>query len=638
MKATPFESGQFFIGCNYWASNAGTHMWHEWDEEAIENDLRRLAEARVVNLRMFPLWSDFQPLKMHLGGGGAPREIRIREDLLPDTEAGRAGVDEVMLERFQRFCDLAHKYGLKLLVGLVTGWMSGRLFVPEMLQDRNVLTDPLALKWEIKFVRLMVRRFKDHPAIFGWDLGNECNCLAPLTNTNEAYVWASTISMAIRAEDQKLPIVSGMHGLGPEKFWRPQDQAEFLDILTTHPYPIFTPHCDTDPLNQMKSPLHATAESLMYAGIGGIPCFAEETGVLGPMVVSDENAADYIRMVMFTLMAHDCRGMMWWCANEQSALAHTPYDWDAVERELGLFRLNGEKKPVLEEMTRFSEFVEKLPFETLPQAICDAVCVLPAVEDVWAVAHGTFILAKMAGLNIRYVWSGQTIPDAKVYIVPSIEGTHALSRHTEYELIEKVKQGAKLVMTMDGPLMSPFADFSGVRVLTRAHHPRSTTTEFGGTTIPITTQFRVKVESVGAEVMARTAEGDILLARNSLGEGEVWTLLAPIEKIMSVEPGMVDSEDARPYHLFYRAMGLRCKCHVAEVDLPTVGLTEHIADENTRYLIVVNYEPFAQTAQLTLSEGWTIASCMSECDDMQPDGTSITLKPNNAVLLIITKH
>ena len=99
-----------------------------------------------------------------------------------------------------------------------------------------------------------------------------------------AYLWASTITNTIRAEDKEHPVVSGMHGLSPTATWSPEDQGEILDILCTHPYPLFTPHCDTDPLNEMKSILHSTAESVMYASLGGKPCFVEEAGTLGPMI------------------------------------------------------------------------------------------------------------------------------------------------------------------------------------------------------------------------------------------------------------------------------------------------------------------------------------------------------------------
>ena len=256
-----FEKGTFFIGRNYWASHAGMNMWHEWEPGIIDSDLKRLSEHGVNVLRIFLLWSDFQPLRMHTVGAQTPNQVRMGEDVLPDTDAGQAGVSETMLERFRYFLDTAEKYGHKLIVGLVTGWMSGRMFVPEMLQGRNVITDPLAIKWQIKYVRHMVRTFKDHPAIAAWDLGNECNCMGEAPTREAFYCWMAAVSMAIRVEDSSRPGISGMHGVRIEGKAAPRDQGELTDILTTHPYPLFTPHCDTDPINRMKSALHAAAES-----------------------------------------------------------------------------------------------------------------------------------------------------------------------------------------------------------------------------------------------------------------------------------------------------------------------------------------------------------------------------------------
>lgn len=637
MKSNHFEQGTFFVGCNYWASHAGMHMWHDWDAATVEDDFRRLSEARITTLRVFPLWSDFQPLRMHFGGGGVPREIRMREERLPHTEAGRAGVDETMVERFQVFCDLAEKYGLKLIVGLLTGWMSGRLFVPEMLQERNVLTDPFAIKWEIKYVRYMVKRFCDHPAILAWNLGNECNCMGPLDSAEQMYVWASTISMAIRCEDSKHYIVSGMHGMRPEGKQRPQDQGEFLDILTTHPYPIFVPHCDTDPLIQMKSPLHATAESLFYADLSGKPCFAEETGVLGPMMIDDDRAADYIRAVMLTLMAHDCHGMCWWCGFEQSELTQTPYDWNGVERELGLFYADKTKKPVLKEITRFSEFVEKLSFERLPERIVDAVCILNPTQDTWAAAYGAFILAKQANVDLRFAWVDDEIPEAKAYILPDQEGDASLPRHVQRMLAERVRNGAKLLMTMDGALMSPFTEWTGLRVRYRGHQPHAAQIVLDNAKVLAEAEYKLWCDSVGAEVLVSTEDGRIAFAKNAYGKGEVYTALYPIEKIASTVPGVTDSEDARPLYRFYEMAGLRSGEKIADVDLPTVGLTEHIAGEDKRYLVIVNYEPFAQTAKITLPEGWRITGCESVDGSAKVEGLLVALANNNGAVLTIQR-
>ena len=82
-----FTSGKYFTGCNYWASHAGTNMWRDWRPDVVEDDLRRLAEYNVRVVRMFPNWRDFQPLRIHYGGGSSEREIRLGEDPLPFTSS-----------------------------------------------------------------------------------------------------------------------------------------------------------------------------------------------------------------------------------------------------------------------------------------------------------------------------------------------------------------------------------------------------------------------------------------------------------------------------------------------------------------------------------------------------------------------
>ena len=389
------KPGEFVVGCNYWASHAGTRMWAEWDPEVVERDFRLLSDAGLQLLRVFPLWPDFQPIHLLRGGGGRPVEFRHGEAPLPDDPLRQAGLSHQAMEQFATFLDLAEKHRLKLLIGLLTGWMSGRLHLPPALEDLNPLTDPVAIQWEVRFVREFVGHFKAHPAIIGWDLGNECNCMGSATR-EQAYVWAATIANAIRAADPTRPVVSGMHGLSPTGAWRITDQAELTDLLCTHPYPIFTPHCDQDPVNTIRTILHSTAESRYYADIGGKPCLCQEIGTLGPVIASEKIAADFIRSCLFSLWANDCHGLVWWCANEQTELAHAPYDWHAVERELGLLRIDGSPKPVLNTITDFRRFLDQLPFRVLPQRAREAVCILTEDQDHWGVAYRTFILAKQA--------------------------------------------------------------------------------------------------------------------------------------------------------------------------------------------------------------------------------------------------
>ena len=74
-----FGAGKpYFVGCNYWASHAGTNMWRNWDEASVEADLRALSENGVEVIRAFPLWPDFQPLTAHEKWSSLLREVRNR--------------------------------------------------------------------------------------------------------------------------------------------------------------------------------------------------------------------------------------------------------------------------------------------------------------------------------------------------------------------------------------------------------------------------------------------------------------------------------------------------------------------------------------------------------------------------------
>ena len=644
---TLFTSGKYFTGCNYWASHAGTNMWRDWRPEVVDDDLRRLAEYNVRVVRMFPNWRDFQPLRIHYGGGSSEREMRLGEDPLPFTDAGRAGVDIVMADRFGQFCDIAQKHGIRLIVGLVTGWMSGRMHMPEAFQGKGLLSDPLVIRWQIRFVRYMVRRFKDHPAVAAWDLGNECNCMQGISH-DAAYLWASAITNTIRSEDKSHPVVSGMHGLSPTGTWSPEDQGEILDILCTHPYPLFTPHCGTDPLNEMKSILHSTAESVMYASLGGKPCFVEEAGTLGPMIADEDIAADYIRACLFSTWAHDLRGFVWWCANEQSELTHTPYDWDSVERELGLFRVDASPKPVVCAMKEFADFADGFSEgitgadgkkgNTLPPYIKDAVCVLTAGQDIWATAYGAFILAKQAGIDITFAWCSDEIPEAKAYLLPNLCGLAAIEGHVLSEILRRVENGASLYLSLGSALMSPFSSYTGVKVKTRCRRTKPDTVTFAdGSTVEMSSEYKLRYEVTEATVLAYADDGNPALTVNGYGRGKVFFCAYPVEYEAGCGSGIVSGEGAKDLYRFYSACGLRSHEKKARSDSPYICLTEHIRSEDERILTVMNYTPDERTAEIvcggySLMKAETIHGGAAE---KTGNGISVTLPGNTGMILII---
>ena len=669
--------GSFVIGANYWASHAGTAMWRDWRPESVADDLRRLSEAGLQLLRVFPLWPDFQPIHLLRGGGGHPVEVRFGEDPLPDDDCGQAGMSQEMMARFGVFLDLAHEHGLVFNIGLLTGWMSGRLHVPPALEGRNVLTDPFALRWEVRFVRHFVRTFRDHPAVAAWDLGNECNCMGQ-ANRDEAYAWTAQIVDAIRAEDTTHPVISGMHGLSPEGAWSVFDQAEHCDILTTHPYPVFTPHCNQDPVNTIRTVLHSTAESRYYADLGGKPCLCQEIGTLGPVIASEQVAAQFIRSCLFSLWANDCHGLVWWCAHEQTELSHAPYDWHAVERELGLLRVDKTAKPVLETMGAFRGIVDAVaaavggagyyparlsertvsasvedggpansrPLQTahgaLPVRSRQAVCLLTEGQDHWGVAYSAFILAKQAGFDLEFQYCTQPIRDADLYLLPCLSGHAMISRRRMGELLANVENGATLYLSLDSGLPSDFETITGLEPQSREKR-----TDFGPVTlkmlgntpqIPSGGEFKIRFKATRAETLGVEADGNPALTVTDYGRGRVYFLGIPLEMMITRTPGVLHHADAPSYWRVYRYVAQDViEQRIVRKQHPMLGVTEHPTEDGRLIVVLVNHSPETVQESLKLAEGWSLEGALHGDVTPQPSWVDVIVPGNDGAVLILSQ-
>ena len=604
--------GTFGMGCNYWASHAGTAMWSDWRPEIVESDFKKLSDHGVEWLRVFPLWPDFQPITQMRGQGGRPVEIRLGECPLPTDSIGQAGVSAVMLGRFIECCALAEKYGLKLIVGLITGWMSGRLFVPPALDALDPITDAKSIAWQIKMVRTIVTHARDQKAIAAWDLGNECNCMGKPASRDAAYLWTATITNAIRAADSSRPVVSGMHslvsaiGAAPgSNEWTIDDQGELTDILTTHPYPYWVRHTRADAVNTLRTTLHATAETRFYSDIGGKPCFAEEIGTMGPMVAGDETSADFARVNLFSLWANDCRGFLWWCAHDQTDLAHAPYDWIGVETELGLLRNDGTAKPVLREMGGFRRFLESLPFKTLPRRPIDAICLLTKNQDDWAAAFGAFVLGKQAKLEIEFRHIHQAIPEANLYLLPSIQGPDCIPRRQWLELLDRVKAGATLYLSLGDGIVPHFNEVTGVELLSRAQAKSPLLAVLGGTEVlPMHDADDLRFECRDAEVLGvREDTGSPVFWHHALGKGRIFVYAAPLEVSLTRRAGVFD-EGAPPYWHLYEAF---CKnlpsSRLLEISSPALAITEHHLPDGRVAVIAINHTATPQEITSSLPDG-----------------------------------
>ena len=576
----------FMLGVNYWASHAGVDMWRDWREDIVEEDLKILSDNGVNTLRVFPNWRDFQSAEPLFTNNHVLREYRMTGDRLPENPWY---LEEVMLERFETLCRIAQKHNIRLIVGLITGWMSGRLYVPTMLNDKNVYTDPVALYFEQLFIKGFVERMKDQPSIWAWDLGNECNCMDQAVSREVAYSWSSMIVNAIKACDQSRPIVSGMHSLEISGVWNIQDQGQLTDILTTHPYPFWVEHAQLTSLTSFRTLMHATAQTQYYATIGGKPCLVEELGSMGPMNLSENLAPEFLKTNLWSNWAHGSPGVLWWCAFDQTELTSTPYDWNMFERELGMITTEKKPKPALLQMHRFGQQLETLNLD-LPPRKTDGVCILSWGQDHAGISFMTFLLGKQAGLTLDFSYCDQPLPDSDLYFLPSVRVDN-MSRRSYMALKQKVYAGATLYISVRDGTFTEFEEFTGFRIETAARAGKSGRIQLNGKHFDYYKPHQYHLTATRAEVLAWDEAGEPAFGVAPYGKGKVYFLNLPLEEMLLTD----DQGFEKGWHCFYETVAEPfLNSRILRKTNPYVGMTLHDG-----YAVLVNYTKETQDAGLT---------------------------------------
>jgi len=283
---TFLESGRLELGANYWASRNATKMWRDWQPEEIEKDFLRLKEYGMTTLRVFPTWSDFQPIvNLHRGSGGwndvHETRMTLDENPRPDDAFGYAGVDPEMIRRFGAFCDLAEKHGIKLIVAIMTGQMTFRLFLPPALENRDPYADPFALAWEGRFVECFVNHLKDKKAIVAWESGNESRVLGKAVSKEQGEFWLRYIHSVIREADPTRSVISVDGFEINDGMWRVRECAHLSDYVPHHLYALWRRECP-DRFDSIRNYYFAAAGVKGLEDISGRPSFGTCRGTPCP--------------------------------------------------------------------------------------------------------------------------------------------------------------------------------------------------------------------------------------------------------------------------------------------------------------------------------------------------------------------
>lgn len=137
------------------------------------------------------------------------------------------GVDD--LERMidgVPFLDFAHQRGLAVVAGI---WVQHERHGFDY-RDRGRVQE------QRRIVRAAVEKYRDHPAILLWGLGNEVEAFRG--DDDDAHVWRewNVLAGIVKQADPGRPVMATLAGVTPEKIAKVQQYAPDFDILGVNAY------------------------------------------------------------------------------------------------------------------------------------------------------------------------------------------------------------------------------------------------------------------------------------------------------------------------------------------------------------------------------------------------------------------
>lgn len=597
---------QPWLGVNFWSRRGGPFMWRDGDEDVLRGELAVLAQHGLNVTRSFLYWPDFHPA--------------------PDT------IDDVLVDRYRRFLELSVEAGLRTIPTFVVGHMSGQNWDVTWRDGRDLYADGFVLGQQAFFIREIVRRLGDSPALAGWLISNEMPIYGGPTTREYARAWGLICSQAVRAGGSDLPVSLGdgawtLEVTGHDNGFRLRDQADVADFFGPHSYPM-----GNDQVRQMTY-----AAFVCELAHLGKPVVLEEFGVTSAFV-SEENAGHYYRQVLHHSLLAGATGWIGWNNTDYDKLADVdPHRHHLFEWGFGVTTSNGTPKAPLRELAAFRRVLDAVDFARCRRADTRTAVLLssyvdgdhPLVDERNRQAeprtvHHAWIAAKRAGLAPAVVRESEGVPDVELLLVPSIK---ALTGPTWPTLAARAEAGAHVYVSwfpgvsdnQRGAWWPDIEPLFGVRHRLRyglndtvdGTHNLTVTAPFGDLSVGDTLTVRVAgepdarahlpVDVVDADVLMADDTGAPALLRRGVGSGALYLGTWPVEYFGSVRPDA--NADDEVWRL-YRALGVESGARAeAVLDDHRVVSDEIVHESGTRYTWLVNVTD--ETVDLDVPPGWS---------------------------------
>ena len=201
---------RFRLGCNYWPRNKAMSWWSDFDAGEVADEFDVIADLGMDCVRLFLLWDDWMPapdvVSMRCLGDLGTR-VRCRRG----TWAGaRRHVLHRSHERSELVAGMAARARRESPTPNPRQVVSGGRVVGGSY--RNPFHDPEAIAAERLLLATVVGTYREHPAIWMWNLGNEPDLFAWPASAAAGRAWVRDMRSFVGEIDPHHPVTCGLHG------------------------------------------------------------------------------------------------------------------------------------------------------------------------------------------------------------------------------------------------------------------------------------------------------------------------------------------------------------------------------------------------------------------------------------------
>jgi endo-1,4-beta-mannosidase len=623
------------LGVNFWSRTGGPHMWRDYRDDVVRTELETMRAAGIDLTRSFFFWPDFHPA--------------------PDV------IDERMVDAYRTFLTTSDELGMRTIPTFLVGHMSGQDWDVPWREGRDLYTDPFMLDQQAWFIREMVSRLGDAPALAGWLITNEFTHYAGFSDRASVRAWMHRCVRAVRDGGSTLPVSLGDGAWGSEltgvdNGFRLRDQVDLVDFFGPHNYKTGS--------DQVR--VHSMGAWFCELAHFGIPVILEEFGVSSSHC-SEQAAADLYRQNLHLSLLSGATGWMPWNNTDFDRTTEDPYRHHAFELAFGLTRVDGTPKQTLHEVADFRRVLDAVDFVRTRRADTATTVLLSSYLDehpripaeerppIATIAQHAYIAGKRAGLapalqreldeprrtslvlvpsnkfltaptfdlleewarvgsHIYLAWFSGTSPNHRGAWWPDVDRVVGLPHQLRYGIREAVDE------IIEWTFVEPLGDLRAGEVL---RFPTAGSQD---------ARHMLPVDDrdlpAGVTIIARDQRGRPALVRRRVGTGAIYTSTYAIEYYGSERSGAHEDDAVA---VLYRALGVEAGALApVTVDSLDVIVDSLIHDDGREFYWLINVSQLPRTVHpsaplLDLESGTAVDSVT-----LAPFGVRVLLRAAGA--------